>query len=95
MAVRKEPKPIIGCFIAIESDYKPPYGQFFSRNLGALKANKKIDLIFTLEDGLYKGNQPANLGLVEFLYVLLGQLQKMGNAPAIDFESYIMNLSKK
>jgi len=95
MAIRKEPKPIIGCFIAVESDYRPSYGKSFLKNLNALKAKKKIDLIFSLKDGLYKGRQPADLGLVEFLYVLLSNLQKMGNAPAIDFESYIKNLDKE
>lgn len=92
IAVRKKPMPIIGCCIAIKSDYKPAYGATFSKNLNGLKANKKIDLIFSLKDGLYKGNQSANMGLVEFLYVLLSRLQKMGNAPAIDFESYLKNM---
>lgn len=93
--VRKELKPILGFFIALESDYKPSYGVPFLKNLKSLNKSKKIDLIFSLRDGLYKGKQHSNLGLVEFLYSLLNLLQKMGNAPAIDFDSYIKEIEKK
>lgn len=88
---RKTPKPIIGCFIAVESDYKPSFGEAFAKNLDALKSKKEIDLIFTLKDGLYGGKHPATTGLVEFLYVLLERLQEMGNAPAIDFTAYLIS----
>ncbi len=90
---RKIPKSILGCFIAVESDYSPAFGKSFVKNLNALKLNKKVDLVFTLRDGLHIGKQPANTSLVEFLYVLLSHLQKLGNAPAIDFDSYLKNLN--
>lgn len=92
LTVRKTPAPILGIFLAVESDYVPAFGRSFSKNLSGLDSKKKVDLVFSLQDGLYKGGQPANLGLIEFLYVLLERLQKMGNAPAIDFQSYIRNI---
>lgn len=92
LEVRKIAQPIIGCFIAVESDYTPAFGKAFAKNLNALKSNKKVDLVFSLEDGLYGGKLSATIGLVEFLYTLLERLQKMGNAPAINFSSYLKNL---
>lgn len=94
-AIRKSPKKIIGCLIAVESDYKPAFGPTFLKNLKALRGDKQIDLIFTLGDGLHDGELETSLGLVEFIYTLMSQLQQMGNAPAIDFKSYLKNLNKE
>lgn len=90
--VRKVPEPIFGGLIAVGSAYTPAYGTAFLKNWEALKDDKHVNLVFTLEDGLYGGSSSPQVGLVEFLYVLLSRLQQMGNAPAIDFEAYIRKL---
>ncbi len=91
-SAKKRLKKIIGCMIVIESDYKPAFGSTFKRNHQHLRGRKKIDLIYSLSDGLSEIPTKKDKGLVLFMFKLLTALQKMGNAPAVDFNAYIKRL---
>lgn len=88
-AKRKQLKKVIGALIAIESDYSPAYGATFKKHKKALTGNKSLDFVFTLSNGLPDARTKTGSGLVLFIFKLLDALQKMGNAPAIDFGMYI------
>ncbi len=84
---KKTLRPIIGGIIAVVSDYKPAFGTGFKKNFSAMKGLWKIDIVFSLQDGLSNAPQ-SEVGLILLLNALLHELQKVGNAPAIDYRAY-------
>ena len=86
--LKKELFEIIGGLLAIESDYSPAFGTSFQKQMGDLKRQKKINIVYSLRDGLCNYPKFANFSLVLFLNELLNSLQKVGNAPAIDYSAY-------
>ncbi len=87
-AKKKKLKPIIGGLIAVESDYSPAFSAAFRRTLESLKGQKKIDLIYSLKDGLSTDSKNNEIGLMLLLNELLSRLQIIGNPPAIDYRAY-------
>jgi hypothetical protein len=100
-----EPKPlykIIGGVLAARSEWNPPFGAPFKETLAGLPAHSRLDLGCVLDSGGFQVTYQQEQVLLEtsdqesalifFFIRLLGALQSLGTAPAIDFREYGRNI---
>jgi hypothetical protein len=100
-----EPKTlyeIIGGILAVRSLWKPQFGAPFKKTLARLPAHSRLDLGCILDSGgfnvIYQQEQVSietsdrGSALIFFFIRLLGALQSLGTAPAIDFREYGRNI---
>lgn len=99
----KEPPRIIAGILTARSNWSPPFGAPFGAVLSELEEDQRLDLGCALEHGGFEiayGSKPelalsAPETALMFLFLrLLGRLQGLGTAPAIDFGRYAGALSK-
>jgi hypothetical protein len=99
----KEPPRIIAGILTARSTWSPPFGTAFDTALSELKEDQRLDLGCALEHGGFEvayGSKPEaavsapETALMFFFLRLLGRLQELGTAPAIDFGQYGAALKK-
>lgn len=92
------PKPlhdILGGLLAMDTPWKPPFGEPFQRALEDAAADAPISLGCALRSGAFEidpsgasTTAEADTTLIFFVLRLLKRLQKMASVPAIDYDKY-------
>lgn len=93
---------IIGGVLAVSTSWNPPFGTPFKETLAGLPAQARLNLGCILESGgFYVTYQQEQISvdisdqesaLIFFFMRLLGALQSLGTAAAIDFKEYGRNI---
>jgi hypothetical protein len=94
----KDPHKIIGGFVALDSDWKKPFGNNFKSALRQLSSEEQIDIGCSLNNGSFTINYDKNVkisyssketALNYFFIKLITKLQEVGTVCCIDFEKYL------
>ena len=95
----KEPSRIVGGILATLSDWSPPFGVPLVQSLRSLSERQHLDIGCVLQDGTFTTedhggslsltSSQADLSLVCFVFELLGMLQRMGTASAMDYKQWL------
>ena len=95
----KEPSRIVGGILTIHSGWNPPFGVPLENSLRSLSEEQHLDIGCVLQHGAFttgrQGHSPsltggqADLSLVTFVFELLGMLQRMGTASAMDYKLWL------
>lgn len=92
----KQPTPVCGGLLALDSDWNPPLGEPLREKLGNGAGCDRLDLGCAAAYGyfkfdkkrkkyeMYEGGKPVTA----FLFTLISQLQSMGTVPMIDMQAY-------
>lgn len=94
-----EPKEIIGGIVALESTWSPPFGPPFRDVIEGLPREESLQIGCAMKNGAFETYRddddtphvtvsPPQVALMTFFLGLLGLLQRMGTAPAIDLSAY-------
>lgn len=93
----RQPPRLLGGFLALRSDWTPPFGSPFEQAMGAQSDEGRIDIGCVLEAGSFERPNPdgrevalrgEDEGLMFFALTLLRRLQSMASVPAIDYSRY-------
>jgi hypothetical protein len=93
----KKPSPILGGVLALDSAWADAFGGAFKTSIKKLRRPTRIDLGCILKCGSFRVEYgktqrvhiaSAETSLISFFLFTLGALQRMGTAPALDFEAY-------
>lgn len=90
----KEPEPIIGGLLALESDWKPPLGDPLLEALAAGGAAERLDITcvashgFTMNDEAGVTVRQTERAATHLLLSLIEQLQQRGTVPMLDISAY-------
>ena len=103
-----ELKPIVGGILCRRSSWTPPFGDPFTRCLRDLARDgdqftgRHVDIGCALEDGAFSmlsdegtvsvDHSEAKAGLIYFVMRLMRLLQRVGSAPAIDYDAYLKSV---
>ena len=95
----KEPSRIVGGILTTFSSWSQPFGIPLVKSLRSLREEQHLDIgcvlqggTFTTEDhrgSLSLTSSQADLSLVSFVFELLGILQRMGTASAMDYKQWL------
>lgn len=95
----KKPGEIIAGIVALESTWSPPFGPSFKEVVNSLEGERALQIGCALEDGAFEAYRdddgqphvnvsPSDVALMSFVLGLLGLLQRLGTAPALDLKAY-------
>ena len=95
----KEPSRILGGILTTLSSWNPPFGVPLANSLGSLTEEQGLDIGCVLQHGAFTTghhrNRPSltsgqsDLSLVTFVFELLGMLQQVGTASAMDYKQWL------
>lgn len=102
----RQPGPIIGGIVALESEWTPPFGDAFRELLKSFDLSHHVNIGCSLKDGAFENilndggasslwNSPSETALISFFLKLLNQLQSLGTVPAMDLGSYLAAVNKE
>ncbi|MDE3268447.1 MAG: hypothetical protein OYI31_08380 [Chloroflexota bacterium] len=99
----KEPSRILGGILTTLSDWNPLFGDPLANSLRSLSEEQRLDIGCVLQHGAFTtdphGSIPsltsgqADLSLVTFVFELLGMLQRVGTASAMDYRQWLEGVS--
>ncbi len=95
----KEPPTILGGILTAISAWSPPFGGPLTKALETLGEEQQLNIGCALQSGAFTVDRrggtvsvtsgQADLSLVSFVFWLLAMLQRMGTAPAMDYEQWL------
>lgn len=97
----KPPPPILAGILALDCNWKDPFGPKFQKNLQNLTGDKALQLGCVARHGAFEIADPASFkwefsrpetAVMSFVLTLTRRLQKMGSVPAIQIEEYARHL---
>lgn len=89
---------IIGGFVALNTDWKNPFGDNFKSSLKRLSEEEQLDIgcclnkgafVIAYKDTIKIEHSLEKIALTYFFIKLITKLQEIGTVPAIDFEKYL------
>jgi len=92
-----KPRPILGGFLSLDTEWAEPFGKPFSQAIRAAKPGGRLDLGCALKCGGFEikyGKKTrsevsgAGTALIFFFLRFLARLQRCGTVPALDFAAY-------
>ena len=92
----KPPIPVIGGFLSLEGDWKPPLGSSLTKNLATKNDQERIDIGCVAAHGSFQWNADQHKYCIDesktaaskFVFQLISRLQFSGTVPMIDVMSY-------
>ena len=94
----KQPGPILGGLLTLDSVWKPPLGESFSQSISSLAEHERLDIGCVLAKGGFavtyeKGNpkiqtSASETSLISFFLWLVSGLRSIGTVPALDVSEY-------
>jgi hypothetical protein len=102
----KDPLPILGGLVALESDWSPPFGNAFVKAIQESEASGRLDIGCAVRHGVFNvkyadGQAPTivaeqcDASLALFLLQLIAKLQAMATVPLIDVTAYASSIQRK
>jgi hypothetical protein len=91
--------PITAGLIAAGITWKDGFGKTFTKQIGALKDDRRLDCVLAVSSAAFDVFEKKSLivggnnALVFFLFRLLQKLQSLGTVPAIDWNAYASQLA--
>ncbi|WP_411342602.1 DUF6602 domain-containing protein [Paenibacillus sp. WLX1005] len=94
---KKEHFRILSGLVCLDSDFSPAFSETSQKKILDLKNLQQLDLACVLQKGSFWVNYDAEPriefsteeeALISFFFRLVGELQKLGTAPAMDIEEY-------
>lgn len=87
--------PILGGFLSLESEWKPPLGEPLADRLAEVAGDRRLDVGCIASHGRFSINEDGTYALQEetkpataFLFDLIARLQFSGTVPMIDIHAY-------
>lgn len=100
--IRKKNQPILAGIVTLSSDWNPPFGSPFKDTIKQQADIERLDLGCVLNQGAFAvkyGQMSPKIytsqrddALIRFFFTLLSSLQRMGTAPAIEYNKYSLSL---
>lgn len=97
-----QPKPIFAGILTTWSDWSPAFGEPFQKCIRELSQDESTFLNFgcVIEQGAFflkdKAAQvevsPPDVAVISWFFTLLGELQKVGTVPGIEYDRYLANI---
>jgi hypothetical protein len=91
--------PIMGGFLALESNWHPPLGNALLKALNIIDVNKRLDLGCIASHGIFECGEDGDYQIhtngkaaTAFLFKLISKLQNMATVPMIDVNAYAQHL---